>query len=426
MNPRRSQIVTASRSFDGAGAVARGPLHWIILGGSLLLQVLSCLGKQDVVTVRGGINWESQYYWLVAVSFSLTLYSYVLPASWKPNSALLIRFVACVVVFLPTGVSLGLRQMFVTALVMDVAHLLPHPRNVGLSVAALVAVALFSALSRRFTQGTPLRTVFGSLPDLAYSLFIAVVVSHVRQSTDRLRRSESRTDNLLRTINKLTDANTGFQHYIKIVEAKSTEDERNRIIRELHDSLGYAMTSIIMLSESSMKLAEQGEHGGLMELLRHIRDASKTGLTDIRIALRIMKPKKASTVSMARRLGELVEAFQRATNVRIDLEYNQISASMDTDHFHIVFRFIQEGMINSFRHGAATSIRVTVFQEADQNLIVTIMDNGTGFQELSVGLGLKGIEERLAQVGGEFSISSTPWGVRLRASVPLVPPKVRS
>ncbi len=390
-----------------------------MLAVSLLLQVLSCFGGQEVVTPENSVPWAVQYPLLVAVSASLTVYAYLAPARLRPGAVLILRYVLCVVVYLPSGVPLGVRQMFLTATALDVAYLLAYPANLGLSLATLVSVAFFSALSRRFAQGTPFPPAYVVARNLTYSVITVLLVSQIRRIGDRLAVSEARTANLLKTINKLTDANTGFQHYVKVVELKSTEDERNRIIRELHDSLGYTMTSIIMLSESCMRLAQQGEHDELMELLGHINNSSKTGLTDIRIALRIMKPKKLANLPPAKRLQKLVDAFQRATDVTIELEYNHISESIDPDHFHIVTRFIQEGMINSFRHGAATSIRITLFQESDQNLIVTIMDNGKGFQELSVGLGLKGIEERLARVGGEFSISNTPWGVRLRASVPL-------
>ena len=179
------------------------------------------------------------------------------------------------------------------------------------------------------------------------------------------------------------------------------------------------MTTIIMLSESGLKLAKKAEHRELEELMEHINTSSKTGLTDIRIALRIMKPKRIETISYARRLEELTGAFQRATNVKISLDYNQLSETMDSRRFHLIFRLIQEGMINSFRHGGASELKIDLFQEEKHRIIVTVSDNGRGFRELSVGLGRKGLEERLGKIGGEFSIYNTSRGVTLRAMVPL-------
>ena len=398
------------------------PLYYTILSLSLLLQLCSLLyytaygrGLEEEYVV----DWAGQYRWVVLVSLVLTLGAYLKEQPSIRIASLLLRYILIFVVYLPTGIRPGLKQMFISAYLMDLSFLVAFPFNISLGMGAFLSVAGLSALSRYHSLALLPRLPWEFLLDSFSIPLIIFFVSLFRHLHHKFLEEQRRLTNQNATINKLTDANTGFQHYVKVVEEKSSEDERNRIVRELHDSLGYTMTTIIMLSESGLKLSKKAEHQELVELMEHINSSSKTGLTDIRIALRIMKPKRIETISYARRLQELTGAFQRATNVKISLDYNQISETMDSQRFHLIFRLIQEGMINSFRHGGASELKIELFQEEKHRIIVTVSDNGRGFRELSVGLGLKGLEERLGKIGGEFSIYNTSRGVTLRAMVPL-------
>ena len=365
-------------------------------------------------------SWDIQFIWIIFLSSVLTVAIYFHPRQGTKIIGFILRYILIFVVYLPTGIRTGAGQMLITAFILDLAFLSYYPLNLGLGMGTILTVSLFSELSRSLTIGIPSQSLQEIIRNIFSLLLLLLFVSFFKQLHQKMGEKEKRIDNLNATINKLTDANTGFQHYVKVVEVKSSEDERNRIIRELHDSLGYTMTSIIMLSESGIKISQQEENPKIEELFSHISNSSKTGLTDIRIALRIMKPKKTDKLSNSKKLEELVAAFERATNVRITLEYNLISDDVSLESFHLIFRLIQEGMINAFRHGSATKVKIRLFQE-ESRCIVTISDNGKGFKELSVGLGLKGIEERISRIGGEFSVYNTPDGVTLRAVVPVQP-----
>ncbi len=387
----------------------------LLHGGSLLLTDLT--ENPDIHP-----SWDIQFTWIIILSSVLTVVVYFHPRQGTKITVFILRFILIFVVYLPTGIRMGAGQTFITAFILDLAFLSSYPLNLGLGMGTILTVSLFSELSRSLSIGIPPQTLPEIISNIFSLLLLLLFASFFEQIHQKLGEKEKRIANLLATINKLTDANTGFQHYVKVVEVKSSEDERNRIIRELHDSLGYTMTSIIMLSESGIKMSQQEGKSEIEELFSHISNSSKTGLTDIRIALRIMKPKKPDKLSNSKKLKELIAAFERATNVRIILEYNFISDNISPESFHLIFRLIQEGMINSFRHGEATIVKIRLFQ-GESKCIVSISDNGKGFGELSVGLGLKGIEERISRIDGEFSIYNTSEGVTLRAVVPVQSPE---
>ncbi|MBT3274486.1 MAG: hypothetical protein HN368_15120, partial [Spirochaetales bacterium] len=260
------------------------------------------------------------------------------------------------------------------------------------------------------------------LSDILYvSIFAFILIflfSFFRYFYDYFTKDYNRIEYLNKTINSLTDANTGFQHYIQIAEEKSSEDERNRIIREVHDSTGYTLTTIIMLSASVLESQSKSIPEELREILSNIHTYAKNGLTDIRIALRILKVKKVNVETDLEKLDRMVTAFRRATNVAIMIDYGNLNKNYASNVSHLTFRLIQEGMVNSLRHGMATEIGIQLFEE-NYNLIITIIDNGTGFKELALGIGLAGMKERIEKIRGDFTIISSGKGVTLRASIPL-------
>ncbi len=394
---------------------------WLWFFISLALQGLS-LSQYLPNLELYNFNWFEQFLWLALISAICTFAAYFYLTTPVIIGVLFIRYVLTLVVYLPGGLTQDPRLMFLIALLLDISILFAFPVNLITSLTAFFSIVLITFLSLHYTLGFTLFHIVEMIINGVPAILIILPVSFFRKFHDAYREHKQHMHNLNTTINKLTDANTGFQHYVKVAEKQSAEHERNRIIRELHDSLGYVMTSIIMLSESGIKLIEQKKNKTIDEIMKNINYSAKTGLTDIRIALRVMKPKMEHQ-SYSDELKKLVNTFEQATNMKITLNYNQISEMMDPDHFHIIFRLIQEGMINALRHGGASEVRISLFQEEKHRIILSIADNGKGVKNFSVGLGIQGIQERLNAIGGEISLYNTNKGVILRGVVPLTPMK---
>ena len=124
---------------------------------------------------------------------------------------------------------------------------------------------------------------FGAILALVYGL--AAALSTV---TRRLEIQSDLVSRLDTTIARLIDANIGFQRYAKEVEGESVSTERKRVSREIHDTIGYTITSLIMLMEAASDLAEDGKDQ-LKALLKKGIDQSIFSLDEIRRSLRELR-----------------------------------------------------------------------------------------------------------------------------------------
>jgi signal transduction histidine kinase len=126
----------------------------------------------------------------------------------------------------------------------------------------------------------------------------------------------------------------------------------------------------------------------------------------------------------ARKIGNfeaiqrIAEAFQTATGVAVRIEYGNLPRFFGNGLDRFIYRFIQEGMTNAFRHGMATSIRV-LFWVQDRTLSVTIHDNGRGANNLQEGIGLRGMRERVNEFSGTFKAANVADGFELIARIPI-------
>jgi signal transduction histidine kinase len=126
-------------------------------------------------------------------------------------------------------------------------------------------------------------------------------------------------------------------------------------------------------------------------------------------------------------LGGLVQRFSESNRIRVQLDVNGNRDRLPSDIELVLYRVAQEAMTNVVKHASATEASI-VLRRTDDRVDLTIDDNGTGFDpsiawrrdERGLGLGLFGMEERVALVGGSLAIRQlVPTGTRVVATIPL-------
>ena len=385
---------------------------------SILLQGLSILQyiwkNEEIYT----FNWLPQFILIVIFSIITTIVQYFIKNNKVRYYIFIIRFVLILIIHFPVGIYIGLKQMFLFSFLLDLSFFISFPVNSLFSIFSFFSIYLISIISQVRAKNIPLPELHNFVYISIYSLLVIFIFTLFKYFYDSYSVHENQITRLNQTINKLTDANSGFQHYIRIVEEKSTEDERNRIIREIHDSIGYTLTTIMMLSTSIMESEKVNLSSNHQQVLNNIKTYAKSGLNDMRIVLRLLKVKKKKVESDLIQLNRMVKAFEKATDVKIRLEFGNAPNKFKEEVSHLIFRLVQEGMINSLRHGLATNVDIFLFIES-QKLIITISDNGRGFSEMTPGIGLKGMKERLNKIDGDISISNSKIGVTLRIKIPM-------
>ncbi|MDM9380286.1 sensor histidine kinase [Chlorogloeopsis sp. ULAP01] len=219
---------------------------------------------------------------------------------------------------------------------------------------------------------------------------------------------------------ELAIANDKLRQYALRIESQATLEERNRIAREIHDSLGHSLTALNLQLETALKLWQSQPEKAQTFLTRAKELASKS-LQDVRQSVSAIRSHPLQEQSLEQAIAGLAENMQRAIgvspNCKIDLVF-PISSEITTP----IYRIIQESFTNICKHSQATEVTLEL-TTTNTNLHLIIKNNGKGFDlgQNTTGFGLKSMRDRTLALGGKFNINSTPEnGCQIIVDIPLM------
>jgi len=330
---------------------------------------------------------------------------------------ILVRFLLLFLIGYPLGTYIGIELILYSSLIIEISFYLSYPGNL---IVQIVIFLLFM-LSQGEASAWQINIERVSLHDLTatamYSLVIIVITLMLKKSADRCTDKTKRIVHLDSAITQLSDANIGFQSYVKNLEIQTLIEERKRVSREIHDTVGYVLTNIIMMMEAAALLSDKKKLKR-NEILFTARDQAQKGLAETRAALRHLRNETIVKTYGINMIEELVSVFRQATGIDIKVEYGNLSGFTNDKIDAIIFRTIQEGMTNAFRHGMATVIRIN-FWITENTLRVSIHDNGKGSKEIVDGIGVAGMRERISDIGGKIDIRNVDDGFKIDVEIPL-------
>jgi two-component system, NarL family, sensor histidine kinase UhpB len=201
------------------------------------------------------------------------------------------------------------------------------------------------------------------------------------------------------------------------------EEERRLIAHELHDEFGQSVTAIRSLA---IAIATQGgaRDPATGEAARLISEEAARLYDAMHGLIPRLMPLSLDTIGLADTLENLVRDWQRRNPaITLSLEHD-LSAPLGPSVTLAIYRVVQEGLINALRHAQASRVAIEVQSDAE-HIVVSVADDGIGMpsQGSQPGhFGLRGLSERVAHLGGFFSVSEcAPHGVHLTAQIPLTP-----
>ena len=198
------------------------------------------------------------------------------------------------------------------------------------------------------------------------------------------------------------------------------ELERKRLARELHDETGQALTSIL-LGLKPLERAVVDDQG--RAAIASLRELVVSTLQDVRRLAVELRPSALDDFGLGTALERLVETFREQTGIQVELETN-IAGRLPTDVETALYRIVQEAFSNIVEHAGASRVSILVTTR-DRSVAAVVEDDGRGFDPATAradGLGLVGMRERLALIGGRLRIESAAGaGTTLVAEVPLLP-----
>ena len=195
----------------------------------------------------------------------------------------------------------------------------------------------------------------------------------------------------------------------------SQDEERRRIARELHDSTAQNLSAL----EMNMAVLESfGGDANTLKLVADTRAISQQVCQELRNISYLLHPPLLEEQGLVFAIRWFADGYTKRNGIPVFLRLSEDSPRMNLDWEIALFRVVQEGLTNIYRHAEATKAWITLRASQGGEFSLEIKDNGEGLPENfsligSAGVGLAGMRERINQLGGLFEISSSPYGVRL-------------
>jgi signal transduction histidine kinase len=183
--------------------------------------------------------------------------------------------------------------------------------------------------------------------------------------------------------------------------------ERQRLSRELHDSVTQLLYSISLLSSGWKKMAQDGRLADPAGSFQELEGISSLALIEMRLLLHQLRPSVLQEAGLVGALKSRLEAVEQRLNIEtrfvVEGDLPPLSNSLEEQLYDIV----QEALNNALRHAMATAVYINIRHEVGR-LILMVQDNGIGFspEEISAGIGLQSMHERAEVISAELSIHS--------------------
>ncbi len=268
----------------------------------------------------------------------------------------------------------------------------------------VMAFVIFTNLIELFILANVVRVInLETLPILGMPFIRAFtfgIVGHSIVSLMETQRSQKR---------KMIIANIRLGQQANTLEHLATSRERNRLARELHDTLAHTLSGVAVNLEAIKSLLPEGQDN-ISEMLDHSLTATRLGLNETRRTLQDLRAQPLEDLGLALALRNMVQTFAEREGIDIGIEITEAPLTLPPDVEQSFYRVAQEALENITGHARASRASVKLAANADLIELV-ISDDGTGFEVKTLATekdryGIKGMQERAAIIGGKLSVES--------------------
>ena len=315
------------------------------------------------------------------------------------------------VLFAVTTLVTGLNPLGTTLLFVAVSQvwLLAPSRSVGAWLCVLLTVLVTGGLLFRLrgTDANILAVTFQMALSLCFSLFLGLWLwSIIKQGIDRVQ--------LLGDLRAAQDELGRTQHEAGVLA------ERERVAREIHDTLAQGFTSVVMLAQTASADLEGGRTGDVASRLALIESTARDNLAEARALVAASTPPPLREATLPQALTRLCDAFTAETGTAVTTTIDE--AVLDPAAEVVLLRAAQEALSNVRRHARAGAASLSLRTLPDA-VVFTVHDDGVGLDPTqNGGFGLRGMRERVAAYGGTMTVtSSAGTGTTVTVVLPAAP-----
>ncbi len=247
---------------------------------------------------------------------------------------------------------------------------------------------------------------------LGVGICLQIIVSSNNKMKTLLAENEKKNE-------IITEQNKTLVQYAEQVQYLTLLEERSRMAKELHDTVGHTFTSTIMGLDAGIVLMDRDTDQVKVNLVQ-LRNMMENGLNEIRRNIHAMTEEEES-ITLSRQLERITSEFSKHTTTPIDFEMQGEEADIPIPGSKkiVMIRCLQESLTNAKRHGEATHIYV-ILRFSKEEITLTVKDNGIGSDGIQFGFGLQTMEERVSLMQGQLDVhSELGKGTVISCSIPL-------
>lgn len=278
-------------------------------------------------------------------------------------------------------------------LIICVAAFIITDRNVMNSYYAFFSIDdyihFYSGMERQL-----LTIILAVLKSVNSLIFILYCATYIRVQYENIRKI-----NYL--YNELEEANSKLMDYAFEREKYGEINERNRIAREIHDTLGHTMTTLSYGLQAVLHLVDYSVEDA-KEQLHTLCEMTSKGIEEIRRSVRALSPQEALQHQLPERIQKLIASSQRLTNIKIHCRMDIQRKEFQEDEALVIYRVIQESMTNCFKHSQAKNLNIHVMEKGN-HIEIHIQDDGIGFTGEIHGFGTTHMRQRVELLGGSVA-----------------------
>jgi PAS domain S-box-containing protein len=209
---------------------------------------------------------------------------------------------------------------------------------------------------------------------------------------------------------------------------RSQDEERRRIGRDLHDSLGQSL-AVLKMNLDSLEMAMGSRSDGAAQLLEPCILLAEEALREVRTISYLLYPPMLEEMGLKSAIPWYLEGFSKRSGIQTTFEVEPEFERLAPETELAFFRILQEALTNVHRHSGSATAKIKLSATAGV-AVMEIHDDGRGIPMSllersgedwmgSLGVGLRGMNERMRQLGGKLAVESTPQGTIVTASVPV-------
>ncbi|RJE83330.1 sensor histidine kinase [Paenibacillus sp. 1011MAR3C5] len=239
--------------------------------------------------------------------------------------------------------------------------------------------------------------------------FIGMWVSFVAKAYDQKNKLVAEVERQ----NKL------LTHYSTEIEKMTLLEERNRMSKEIHDTLGHSFISLILSLDASIALMDS-KPAEAKDRLTRLRTLAENNLDEMRNIVHEMGEEEES--SLIRQVESLVIRFREHTGTVLTLSLPEIEGSIRFEVRQAILRVIQESLTNALKHGKASQLHLEL-KFSESVLQLSVRNNGNPIDKPNFGFGLTTMKQRVERLGGRLqllSVEGTPAMTEVRCEIPLI------